>query len=81
MAERGVWEVWGGVVGGGEGERGAGGDGTSRLLHAAENGAAGWGEEERKEARVGGGLERGRGERGGGEGADRGVNEGEEEDG
>ena len=37
MAEGRMWKVWGGVVGSGEGERGAGGDGASRLLHAAEN--------------------------------------------
>ena len=78
MAERGVWEVWGGVVGGGEGERGPGGDGPPRLLHAAENGAAGGGEEERKEAGVGGGLEGCGGERGGDEGC---GEEGDEEGG
>ena len=59
MAEGRMWKVWGGVVGGGEGERGAGGDGASRLLHAAENGAAGGGEEERKTAGVEWGLEGG----------------------
>ena len=75
-----MWEVWGDVVGGGEGEGDTGGDGASRVLYVEEDGVFVGGEEEWKEAGVGRQLARGSGEGGSEEGGDCGIVEGEEED-
>ena len=81
MAERGVWEVWAGVVCGGEGEGDPGGNGSSRVLHPAQFFVSAVFVFVGLYAFVGVFLYGRGGVCGGEKSADRGVDEGEEEDG